>query len=102
MALSDSEFDRKYTFYDSIAKANNLKTVWSDFSIEDFNQVFGFISDLKYLEVCLEVNKEVTYLELWKLAEKLILITDDWGHYFIESFNPIKNKPSCYEMFTGS
>lgn len=100
MPMSDKEFQKKYSYYQKIGNENKLKTIWSDFSIDDLNSNFGFVDSIFYEGVSLEVKKEVSHLELWKFAEQLITLTDDWHHCFIESFKPIKD--NCFIMCTGS
>lgn len=46
--MSDEEFQKKYSYYQKIGNENKLKTIWSDFSIDDLNSNFGFVDSIFY------------------------------------------------------
>lgn len=48
MPMSDEEFQKKYSYYQKIGNENKLKTIWSDFSIDDLNSNFGFVDSIFY------------------------------------------------------
>lgn len=98
---SEKAFDLDYTRFNEIQKAKNYHSIWSIYEVKDMNAVFGFVDTLTYGDFILEINKTVTWLEMWDFAENLICNSDDFHHIFIESFNS-KNNDENYELCTGS
>lgn len=96
----DKAHSAKYDFFDELQTKHNLKTVWSLYEIEDINANFGYVSVLKYLDVSEAVGREVTYMELWLIADRLIRASGDWHHSFIEAF--AARGENVYELVTGS
>jgi len=70
--------------------ANNLEVSFDIYEIEDINQNSGLSGDImvdgvNIVEVKLP-KRELTWLELWKYANKLYLKSGDVDHCFIEDF----------------
>jgi hypothetical protein len=70
--------------------ANNLDTSFDIFEVQDINQNSGLSGDImvdgvNIVEVKLP-KRELTWLELWKYANKLYLKSGDVDHRFIEDF----------------
>lgn len=82
----DLEFQRKTELYNSVAKENAIKTsIWSDFDVDDFTQIPFAATGMIYLGNHIPVQENSTWLDLWKAAEKLIRLSGDRHHIFIES-----------------
>ena len=70
--------------------ANKLKASFDIFEVQDINQSSGLSGDIMIdgvnpVEVKLP-KKELTWLDLWKYADKLYLKSGDVDHRFIEDF----------------
>ncbi len=104
--LEESSEEENYEILDKISGKFNFKSVWSTgIQGKNLNDKFPEnITTLSYYGMSEKVemsNKEyVTYLDLWKAADKLIARGEDSDHIFIEDFN--KNKEGDFELRTGS
>jgi uncharacterized protein YqgV (UPF0045/DUF77 family) len=98
---ADKAFDSDYNRFNKIQEANNYTSIWSIYEVKDMNAVFGFVDTLTYSGITLEINKNVTWLEMWEFAENLICSSEDFHHIYIESFN-LKDNDDNYELTTGS
>jgi hypothetical protein len=95
---------------DEISSANNLRSVWSVSEIKhtNMNDLTPEMTEIIYeswgpTQVHkFEAPTQVTWLELWKIGDKLIKCSEDTHHIFIESFEPVKGQPGKYKMWTGS
>lgn len=78
-----------------------FESVWSISTVDDMNSVFGFVESVEYLG-CIEIiGKEVTWVELWATADRLINQSGDFHHIFIENFHKKPNEIS-HQLITGS
>lgn len=94
------EHTANYEMFDELQTKHNLNAVWSMYEIGDINATFGQVSVLKYLDVSEAVGREVTYLELWQIADRLMKASGDSHHVFIEGFAP--RGENVFELVTGS
>lgn len=86
---------------DKIEEEHGFKTIWSVPKIDDMNAIFGYVESVEYLG-CIEIiGKEVTWVELWATADRLIKQSGDFHHIFIENF---AKKPTeiSHRLITGS
>lgn len=97
----DKEQERKSEIFDKIQDQYGFESIWSIDEVNDINDIFGFVKGIKYFDNSETVNKEVTYLELWKIAERLIALSGDHHHIFIENFSEHKES-GFHELQTGS
>lgn len=94
------EHTANYEMFDEIQTKHNLSSVWSMYEIGDINSKFGYVAVLKYLDVSEAVWRDVSYLELWQIADRLMKASGDSHHVFIEGFAPCGEDD--FELVTGS
>lgn len=99
--IDEKEQERKNNMFNEIQIKNGFESIWSIHEVNNINDVFGFVRGIKYLENSEAVNEELTYLELWKIAERLIAISGDHHHIFIENFSKYDER-GVYVLETGS
>ena len=92
--LLEKEFDRKLDHYCEVRKKEGIiASTWSDTSIDNL------YSRSKYAEACVLVHvdhwgdeeirvdiKGNRWIDLWKAAEKAIILSGDLHHCYIEEF----------------
>lgn len=98
----EEEMERRYKMLDKIQDDNKFRTVWSISEIDDFENQFGYVKKVTYEQESIEVNKIVTWLEMWSIADKLVRLADHHDHIFIEAFAPRNKDGQVYELITGS
>lgn len=96
------ETESRYKMLDKIQDDNKFRTVWSISEIDDFDNQFGYVKKVTYEQESIEVNKIVTWLEMWSIADKLVRLADHHDHIFIEAFAPSNKDGQVYELITGS
>lgn len=101
-------FEENEDQLDKIRDENNFQTIWSVSEVlaKDLNKKMPFkIGTIYYeswgKEVKREINKKITWLEAWRVAEELILSSGDTHHIFIEDFHLDKDK-GVVKLSTGS
>lgn len=104
----EEAFEENAKQLDKVRDENNFQTIWSVSEVlaKDLNQKMPFkIGTIYYeswgKEVKREINKKITWLEAWKVAEELILSSGDNHHIFIEDFHFDKDK-GIVRLSTGS
>ena len=110
MDNEDKEWDDEYKKLGKIQTENNLFSVWSISKIKskNFSDKTPEIEEIVYSSWGPEqVHKfdkptKITWLEFWKIADSLILKSQDTHHMFIEDLIPEKNKPGKFRLSTGS
>jgi hypothetical protein len=91
-----------YNKLSQIAKNNNLQTSWSvtEVPANQMNNEMPYkIEKLIYGRKSLDIGKQITWLEVWKLANVLILAEGN-DHIFIEGFKLAEN--GSVTIYTGS
>lgn len=96
------EEDKIRDILEKISDEHGFKSIWSIYEIKDMTAIFGYVSSLSYLGEREQVDKEVTYIELWTIADRLITLSGDEHHVFIENFSNYKSNDNNYELQTGS
>lgn len=97
----DKAQSAKSNVFDKISEANGFKSIWSMYEVDDINAVFGYVEGVEY-EGCSElVGTEVTWLQLWAIADRLIEESGDSHHLFIENFAK-KDNEHLHRLITGS
>lgn len=91
----------KSDMFDKIREANGFRSIWSIYEVDDINAVFGYVEGVEYEGCNKHVGKEVTWLELWQIAELLIEESGDSHHIFIENFAK-KDNEHLHRLITGS
>lgn len=108
----EDDFDENCDKLSSIAEEHGFVTVWSvgevpatlintSFSKEK-KVVISYESWGKPVEVTVErTGKEgITWLQMWEAADKLVKMSGDGHHVFVEDFMPVGN--GKYSLFCGS
>lgn len=72
---------------EKIQDEHGFESVWSVPKIDDMNAIFGYVEGVEYLGNTEIIGKEVTWLELWATADRLIKQSGDFHHIFIENFH---------------
>lgn len=87
------DINEKIEWYGRIQIEHGLSTVWSDFSVYDFNKVpFPEAKSMAYQYMRsgwgedndAPVPANATWLDLWKVANELVLHSRDLHHIFVE------------------
>lgn len=108
----DEAFDKNYQALSEIADANGLESIWSvsEVPATDLDKVFTkekkviitYSSWGNPVEYVLENkgDKQITWLEMWRVADKVIKMSGDDHHVFVEAFRKVaKGK---YQLICGS
>jgi hypothetical protein len=108
----ENDWNKEYDALSKIQKENRLGTTWSVSGVKssDMDKKTPAISKLSYEswgpKQVHEFDKptELTWLEFWKLADKLIKASGDTHHIFIESLYQDKAQQGTteYSLVTGS
>ena len=104
------QFEKDMEKFSIIQDENNFKTIWCLYEIEDINENTGlsadYITDIlkRNRDIKVELpNKELTWLDLWKYADKLYELIGDTEHLFIETFEVKEiNGKRELQVFFGS
>ncbi len=99
--IEEKEYETKSNMLDKISNENNFISIWSIHEVDDMNSIFGYVEAVKYEDIIEQVNSEVTWLQLWGIADRLIRLSGDEHHLFIENFNK-SSKDNCHHLSTGS
>ncbi len=80
------------------------KSVWCNYSVRDFSKVafkgkFTIKYDLCWGEPQQATVTNPTYLKLWQIADRLIRLSGDSHHVFVESF---VRRGNVITLWTGS
>jgi len=84
-------FEIQFEKFAKIADDNNLTTTFSMYEIADINENSGLLADIMtdgyHNNITLNLpNRKLTWLDLWKYADKLYELIGDNDHLFIETF----------------
>lgn len=96
--------------FNKIQNKNNLWSIWSEYSISpsDMKKKFNDkpVESLSYeswgTPQTIKVGKITSWLEMWKIADKIMKLSGDNHHLFIEDFVENKKKPGHFNLITGS
>lgn len=99
----------KQKVVDSIAMENNLNVIWSMPIPKDFEAMYlPHVSSIHYdtnsgwgNPYAVKVDGPLTYLQLWKIANELVVKSGDSHHIFLESVHK-KGKSDDYSLSLGS
>lgn len=96
--------------FDAIQEKNKLWAVWSEYKIKpsDMKKQFSDkpVESLTYESwgptIKMPVGKITTWLEMWKIADKVMKLSGDTHHIFIEKIAEDEKKPGHFKLITGS
>lgn len=102
-------FDKKYKAYEEARALNNFKSVWSIYRVTNMNAYSGYSGFKKLIyrdhwgsPVELEITKtNLSWLDLYELADRAIQQSGDTHHIFIERIAPA-NEAFALVLQTGS
>lgn len=102
-------YDRRSLHYTMIGSKNNFESIWSMDEVEDLNEKHPFTAAV-YLTYKLYGNGNVntvlvggdTWIDLWRAADKIIKMSGDNHHIFIENFVQNKQLGDRIILVTGS
>ena len=97
-------FSEKFDYYASVAKANDLKSVWSIYEVEDLEEKFSesgeaVVVSYEGVEVPVEGDR---YLDLYIASDKAIWESGDHHHVYIEGFELKGGKSLVLSLIAGS
>ncbi len=102
----EDDFDKKMDGFSKIQSFHNFMSIWSIYEIHPnkMKQPFApdIVKEVEYEGLTVKVDKKVSWLEMWTLADHLIRKSGDTHHVFIESFDEDKKNPGRYKLSTGS
>ena len=90
---------------------NNFKTMWSVSEVPAtmMNDKTGFkVKKITYQswgdpqEVVFAKARQLTWLEMWKEADKLVRLSGDTHHIFVEMFSEYDKSPGTFSLVCGS
>lgn len=88
-----------------IAHTEGFESIWSHLTVDDLNETVPFIKSLSYeghqFKVEVKEGPEPTWIDIWRTADKLISVSGDNHHIFIEAFVPT-GVEGLYRLSTGS
>jgi hypothetical protein len=104
---ADEEFYRKAELFDNIKMENKFTTIWSIYEVDNIYGYSGIVAEEGTSLVYLDVNVplpagQLTWFELWKAANKAVVVSGDDHHNFIESFTQSSISPTIILLGTGS
>ena len=108
---AEVDFEKNYDALAKLQEEHKISSVWSisEVPATDINKkMAGKVKRISYeswgkpQEVVFKTAKTMTWLELWKEADKLIAQSGDSHHCFVEYFSEDKKNPGHYRLVTGS
>lgn len=97
----DKSHDEKSELFDLVREQHKFSSIWSIYKMSDFKEQFGFVEAVEYQGHTEVVGTEVTWLQLWEIADRLIELSGDTHHLFVENFSK-KDKDIVHRLITGS
>ena len=103
----EKDSDENYNALSQISDDLKFKTIWSISEVRATQLSDTFSSKVKQINYKGQVTrfdspKNLSWLDMWKEADKLIRMSGDSDHIFIENFNEDMKNPDHYELSTGS
>lgn len=107
----EDESDKDSKALNQISYDNKLSTIWSIEEVPSNKMHKKFPSKVKKIfykswsnpqEIVFSKARSMTWLEMWIEADKLIKLSQDQHHIFIEGFNADPNNPGVFNLETGS
>lgn len=105
--IEEKDWDKNYNQLSKISDKNKFKTVWSisEVRANELDDEFPFsVKKLYYKDqsITFDDSKKISWLDMWKSADKIIRMSGDDHHIFIEHFEQDKKNKECYNLVTGS
>lgn len=97
----DKDQAQKSEMFDKIREDHGFESIWSIYKVNDINAVYGYVEAVEYEGYSELVSAEVTWLQLWQIADRLIKQSGDFHHLFIENFAK-KSNEIPHRLITGS
>lgn len=103
--MTDARFDELHRYYANVGKTFDAKSVWSIYEIPDlmkraycgkFHLSYPYHSNLKSEPL----PEDPTWYDIWRAADKMIRLSEDRDHIFIESVRYVGS--GVLEFVTGS
>lgn len=97
----DKAYSLKSEVLDKIQEENGFQAIWSMSEVSDMNAMFGYVEAVEYEGNTEMVGTEVTWLQLWAIADRLIKQSGDFHHIYVENFHK-KTGDIVHRLVTGS
>ncbi len=97
----DKAYSLKSEVLDKIQEEHGFQSVWSMSEVTDMTAVFGYVEAVEYEGNTEVVGTEVTWLQLWAIADRLMKQSGDFHHVYIENFAKKPNE-IYHQLITGS
>ena len=105
--MTDTEFDPKFDYYETVREELGLRAIWSIYEIDNLSERHPYkgVTHLAYEDwsgksIVIAINGS-TYAALFVAANAAITQADT-NHNFIEAFTQIPANPSVLLLTTGS
>ena len=105
--MTDTEFDTKFDYYETVREELGLSAIWSIYEIENLSDrhpyegvKFLTYTDFSGKQVTVEING-LTYAALF-VAANAVLTRANTHHNFIEAFEQSTTNPEMLVLHTGS
>lgn len=103
----DKAYDKNYKELSKISDKNKFRSAWSITEVSATQMNDDFTSPVKQLSyqgqvITYDSPQTFSWLEMWKEADKIIRMSGDEHHIFIEDFHADKKNPGHYSLSTGS
>lgn len=96
-----TSYDLKMNGFYSIQDKHQFTSIWAISEVDDMDAIFGYVEAVEYFGNTEIIGKEVTWLELWATAERLIKQSGNFHHIFVEDFHKGDND-IVHRLVTGS
>jgi hypothetical protein len=110
--IEDEIFDKNYDAIKALSKQLNLISWWSveEVPASALNERFPHkVVKIAYSgrwgdpqEIEFDQPKQMTWLEMWIEADKLIQLSGDLNHHYVERFVQDESNPHEFHLTTGS
>ena len=105
--MTDTEFDTKFNYYETVREELGLRAIWSIYEIDNLSDrhpyegvKFLTYNDFSGKNITVEING-LTYAALF-VAANAVLTRANTHHNFIEAFEQSTTNPEILQLSTGS
>lgn len=89
-----------------ISDKHDLSSTWSisEINADMLNSTFKNNEEIEisYYKDTIKLDKMSSWLDIWKASDKLIRLSGDKHHIFIEGLEPVSNTKNKFKLVTGS
>lgn len=106
MKERDDESDRRSRHYKRMQEILKVGSIWSMYEVEYLEDKLPYnATDLEYQGHSMDISHCKTWIDLWEVADELMIKSGDRHHIFIEGFHEVDSGTGAgkvLELQTGS